>query len=219
MHPVLIIAARMDSDRLPGKPLREFAGRPLLDWLLDRLPPLPKILATSDREIDAPLAAFAAARGLGCFRGSLDDVAGRMLAAADAENATHFFRINGDSPCVEPALLAAALAADSALDLVTNLRPRTWPYGVACERVRVEAFRAALSRTTDPRHREHVTLCLYENLDSLRWKNLPYDGEPLDHIRLTVDTEDDARNFAKLLERVGHKWPRLTAAQIAAAIT
>ena len=219
MRPVLIIAARMNSSRLPGKPLRQFAGRPLLDWLLARLPQMPTVLATSDREIDNPLAAFAVARGIGNFRGSLDDVAGRMLAAADAENATHFFRINGDSPCVEPSLIHAALREDPTLDLVTNLHPRTWPYGVACERVRVEAFRAALSRTNDPRHREHVTLCLYENLDSLRWKNLPLAGEPLDHMRLTVDTEDDARNFEALLRRVGDDWPRLTTAQLATAIS
>lgn len=209
----------MDSSRLPGKPLRNFAGRPLLDWMLDRLPPMTTVLATSDREIDNPLAAFAAARGIGNFRGSLDDVAGRMLAAADAQNATHFFRINGDSPCIETALIDAALNEDPTLDLVTNLRPRTWPYGVACERVRIEAFRTALSKTNDPRHREHVTLCLYENLDSLRWKNIPFAGEPLDHVRLTVDTEDDARNFETLLHRVGHDWPRLTAAQLATAIS
>lgn len=209
----------MDSTRLPGKPLRRFAGRPLLDWLLDRLPSMPTVLATSDREIDNPLAAFAADRGIKSFRGSLDDVAGRMLAAAVVENATHFFRINGDSPCIEPEILQLALDEDPELDLVTNLHPRTWPYGVACERVRVEAFRTALSETADPRHREHVTLCLYENLARLRWKNLPYAGEPLDHVRLTVDTEEDAHNFEALLHRVGHDWPRLTAAQLATAIS
>ena len=89
----------MDSARLPGKPLRMFEGRPLLDWLLARLATARAafdsvVLATSDRAVDDALEQFAASRGLDCFRGDADDVATRTLAAAEAREAPHFFPLH-----------------------------------------------------------------------------------------------------------------------------
>lgn len=220
-----IILARLDSARLPGKQLRDFAGKPLLDWLLVRCDAAgdsldATVLATSDRPVDDPLADFADARGLACFRGSADDVAARILGAAEAHELTHFFRMNGDSPCVLPELLRAArerVAGEPALDFVTNLRPRTFPYGVACELFRTDSFRAGCARMTDPRHREHVTLYFYEHASVFRFASLVHDGAPLDHLRLTVDTAEDARFFERFLSRAGARWPQWTLADMAAA--
>jgi len=41
--------------------------------------------------------------------------------------------------------------------------------------------------------------------------------EPLDHLRLTVDTEDDARFFERFLRRAGDDWPGWTLADMSAA--
>lgn len=217
-----IIIARLDSSRLPGKQLREFAGRTLLDWLLARLGTSagPLVLATTDRAVDDPLVAFAEMRALPCHRGSVDDVAARVLGAAEAHELTHFFRLNGDSPCVLPALFEQAralVAGDATLDFVTNLRPRTYPYGVACELFRTAAFRDACGRMNDPRDREHVSRFFYENLARFRHAALPVCEVPLDHVRLTVDTEQDAQFFEQLFRRAGDRWPHWTLAEMTAA--
>lgn len=217
----------MDSSRLPGKPLRMFDGRPLLDWLLARLEPARAafdsvVLATSDRAVDDALEQFAASRGLDCFRGDADDVAARTLAAAETREATHFFRINGDSPCVAPSLFLHAsemMQVDPALDFITNLQPRTWPYGVACELFQTTTFRKTLARMNEPRYREHVTLFFYKHLTEFCWRNLSRPGAPMDHLRLTVDTEEDATRFSTLVAQLGAQWPGCTLDELAAAAT
>ncbi len=217
-----ILIARLDSSRLPGKQLRVFAGRTLFDWLLVRLDTSagPLVLATSDRAVDDPLVAFAESRALPCFRGSVDDVASRVLGAAEAQGFTHFFRLNGDSPCVLPSLFEQAralVAADPMLDFVTNLLPRSYPYGVACELFRTAAFREASAQMHDARDREHVSRFFYENLARFRHAGLPVSEVPLDHVRLTVDTEEDAQFFEQLFRRAGDRWPHWTLAEMTAA--
>ncbi len=213
-----IILARLGSTRLPGKQLRPFAGKPLLDWLLARVGTSagPLILATTDRAVDDPLADFAAARGIACFRGSVEDVAGRVLGAAETHGLTHFFRMNGDSPCVLPELLRAAAALAGA-GFVTNLRPRTYPYGVACEFFSTALFREGCARMRDAADREHVTRFFYDHPAEFPHAALPVCDPPLDHVRLTVDTEEDARLFEQLLLRAGDRWPHWTLAEMTAA--
>lgn len=215
-----IILARLDSTRLPGKQLRLFSGRPLLQWLLDRVPAAagPCILATTARSVDDPLAAFAASAGISCFRGDLEDAAGRILQAAEAHDLTHFFRLNGDSPAVLPELLESAISLvekDPALDLVTNLRPRSYPYGIACELFRTASFRAAYpAMCTEALYLEHVSSYFYEYLSSFQHAALTLSGAPQDHVRLTVDTEEDARFFEALFRRAGARWTSWTLEEI-----
>ncbi len=112
-----VILARLDSNRLPGKTLRPALGRPMLAYTIDRVrcvrtpdrrvPDI--VLATSDRAVDDPLAEFAAECGIGLFRGSVADVAGRVAACAQLREWDAFLRINGDSPFVDPATLSCAL--------------------------------------------------------------------------------------------------------------
>ena len=85
------------------------------------------VLATSDRPIDDPLAAFAAANELALFRGDPDDVAGRALACAERFGLDYFARVNGDSPFLEPALLGEAIrrATTDALWLKVPFSTRT----------------------------------------------------------------------------------------------
>ena len=60
MNLAIIIAARLDSSRLPGKALLDISGRPALGLLLERLRQSESgdhiIVATTDRATDDPIA-------------------------------------------------------------------------------------------------------------------------------------------------------------------
>lgn len=64
----VIVQARMGSSRLPGKVLAEVAGRPMLQFLVERLKRSSSIdyfiLATTDSPSDDVLAEFGSALGL-----------------------------------------------------------------------------------------------------------------------------------------------------------
>ena len=123
---VAIVLARMDSRRLPGKAMSLINGLPLIHYVLQRAFNIPGVdrvvLATTTRAIDDVLVDYAASQGASTYRGSADDVAGRMLDAAVEYDATFLMRINGDSLFIDPSLIAAGIArCDHTTDLVTNL--------------------------------------------------------------------------------------------------
>src|SRR5207237_10689417 len=108
---------------------------------------------------DDAIAGFCAELGVPCHRGPHDDVAGRLLEAAERAELHGFVRVNGDSPLLDQALVdrGVRLFAAGGRDLVTNVRPRSFPRGQSVEVIGSAALRAALPRLTAPGEREHGT--------------------------------------------------------------
>lgn len=210
----VIIACRMSSRRLPGKTLAPVAGRPLLWYVHRRLESLgvPLAIATSVDPSDDPIADYCRREGLVCCRGSLGDVAGRMLDAARRLELDAFARVNGDSPFVDGRLLRQSfrLMTAESLEFVTNLVPRTYPYGVAVELIRTETLAELLAATDDPEDREHVTRAIYRALPRLKHRTLVRSGEDLSHHVLTVDTPEDLERFRAFVGGEPTHWPSVT---------
>lgn len=208
---VAILIARMDSTRLPGKAMMEIAGMPLIALVHRRVSQAAQVhsiaLATSDRACDDALANWAAQAEIAVHRGSVDDVATRVADCAAAQGATHFIRINGDSPFADAGLIDAGvqLAFDSDADLVTNLMPRSYPYGVAVEVLKLKTYREALPHFT-PEEREHVTQHLYRNPERYQIQALPPATTlGLTTVRLTIDEPSDVGIIAALAQRLGQR--------------
>ena len=205
--PIIVVQARMDSIRLPGKVLRQAAGKPMLGYTLDRMSRvsarLPVVVATSDAATDDPVAAFCADYGVSCVRGPLDDVAARFLKVLDETGARAFVRISGDSPLLDPALVdrAADLFEKSGADLVTNVQQRTFPKGMSVELVDAAAFRRAIAQMDGAEDREHVTHVFYRA--PAMWDVVAFEsGRALGDINLSVDTADDFARFETILARM-----------------
>ena len=109
-----IVEARMTSSRLPGKHLLQVRGRPMLGYLIERLKAVPSldqiVIAMTDRANDDPLQAFAESQGVMAFRGSEDDVMGRVLQAAQANSADVICEVTGDCPIIDPELVEQTIA-------------------------------------------------------------------------------------------------------------
>lgn len=213
--------ARLDSRRLPGKALAAVAGRPLLDYPISRVPAAlldqPLILATSARQIDDPLAEFGRSMGLAVYRGDAEDVAGRLVAAARTHQLDAVLRLNGDSPFVDPELVALAVSAfrQRSVDMVTNLQPRSAPYGVSAEVISVAALESCLAGPLESGDREHVTPVLYRSLPRGRIAALtPSDaGYPdygdthgLARLCLTIDEPEDLISFRNFVAALKVPW-------------
>lgn len=203
-----VVQARMSSERLPGKVLMQLGGQPALDWLLDRLEHAGSlaavIVATSDAASDDAVAQHCAARGVACHRGPLDDVATRVLEAARAAGLDAFARVNGDSPLLDQRLVdrGAELMRTGTPDLVTNVRPRTFPPGQSVEILTVRALERALAAGPAAEEREHVTGPLYGgDFRVLRFEADPPRTEP----PLTLDTPEDAARLGALLAGLGDR--------------
>lgn len=190
----IAVLARLDSRRLPRKALADFAGKPLIARVLERVRQAgPTVLATSDRAIDDELAEIGEGLGVRVFRGNADDVLGRLLAAAEACGFDPVVRISGDSPFVDPGLIRTMLDAHRAagVDVTTNVMPRTFPAGNSVEVLSLAALQRASEQTSSDDDREHVTSYIYRNANSFRIANRAAPDARYQGIALTVDCSAD----------------------------
>jgi spore coat polysaccharide biosynthesis protein SpsF len=195
---VASVEARMGSSRFPGKVLADVAGRPALDRLVTRLRRAEAvddiILATSTAPADDALAAWAAAAGLACHRGSEDDVLERVVEAHRAMSTDVIVEITGDCPLVDPELVDMAVRTFTAndCDVVTNAATGTYPNGMDVQVFRRVDLEEVERSVDDPAVREHVSLHFYEQPERYRLIHLvapPRWTAP--DVRLVLDYEED----------------------------
>ncbi len=210
-----IILCRLDSQRLPGKALLKVGGRPLVDFVLARCRQISAVagnivLATSERSVDDPLVDFARENGISFFRGSTDDVANRVVGCLEQFGFHYFVRVNADSPFLEATLIDGAIQRieSESLDFVTNLLPRSFPYGVSVEVIRSAIYADAYKRMICPG--EFITKYLYEHIHEFRYANIACPLGNHSQVRMTVDTPDDLVWFGRIVERFGQGMDRLS---------
>jgi spore coat polysaccharide biosynthesis protein SpsF len=212
MRIVGVIQARLSSRRLPGKILMQLRGRPSLDYLVEGLAHAARldsvILATSSDPSDDPTAQYARQRALRCHRGSLDHVALRLLRAGEEQSADAIVRINGDSPLLDPSLidLAVGLFVDGEVDIVTNVRPRTFPKGQSVEVIALDALRTAAESMVAPEDREHVTPYMYSHPETFSARSFVTD-RPRPEVQLSIDVAADFERCGAILDALdGPPW-------------
>ena len=200
-----VMQARMTSSRLPGKSMRYFGDKPTIGYLLERLERSEEldgvIVATSVDATDDPIAGYADDAGVRVHRGPLANVAQRYLDAAERFGLDAFVRVTGDSPLLDQRLVDEGIRLFKAggADIVTNVYPSTHPSGQSFEIVSTDLFRRTYPEFDHPDHFEHVTRFFYLNGDRFRIRNL--ESERDEHaMQLSVDTEEDARVIAAMLE-------------------
>jgi 3-deoxy-manno-octulosonate cytidylyltransferase (CMP-KDO synthetase) len=125
-HAIVLIPARMASSRLPGKPLADIAGLPMIVHVLRRAQAAHIGEAVVATDSEAVAAAVEKSGGRAVMTRS-DHVSGsdRIYEALEALDPEHridvVVNVQGDLPAIEPADISAALAplADKDVDIAT----------------------------------------------------------------------------------------------------
>jgi 3-deoxy-manno-octulosonate cytidylyltransferase (CMP-KDO synthetase) len=132
MRPLIVIPARMGATRLPGKPLADLHGRPMIAWMAElalRAGLGPVVVAAGEPEIAAAAEAAGAAAIL--TDAALPSGTDRVHAAAlafDPEGAYDVVvNLQGDMPTLAPDAIAraAALLDETPADIATLVSPST----------------------------------------------------------------------------------------------
>ena len=121
---VAIIPARYDATRLPGKPLADIAGRPMIEHVYRRAAAArgvdAVVVATDDARIAAAVRAFG---GIAMMTGSAHRTGTDRIAEVAANLSCEIVvNVQGDEPLVEPEMIdaiIAPLAADPMLEMST----------------------------------------------------------------------------------------------------
>ena len=200
----VLVQARMNSKRFPGKVLAPLAGKPMISHVLDRCASAfgksAVILLTSQEEGDDPLARHAEQSGFTVFRGELNDVMRRFQMCLAAFPCDWFVRISGDSPLIDPELIRCVAAfRTAACDLVSNVQIRSFPVGQSVEVVRADRFAEIDAGTLTEEEREHVTLAYYRRPGQFAILNLQSNDIRLGALKLAVDTPEDLARVEQLI--------------------
>ncbi len=207
---VATIEARMTSSRLPGKVLLPAAGKPLLAHLVNRLRLVPSIeeivLATTINPKDDVLEGFAGQVGIACFRGSEEDVMGRVIGAACSVRADIVVEITGDCPIIDPLIVEQTIRMflHNACDFASNSLVRSYPDGMDTQVFPLEILKRSAALTINPLDREHVTLHICNHPELFRQVCLiaPPDLH-WPELGLTLDEQQDYELLKTLIEHFG----------------
>lgn len=207
MRIVSTIEARMRSSRLPGKVLKEVCGKPMLELLIERLQRAGHVhdvmVATTVHPADDEIEALARRLGVGCFRGSEEDVLARVLGAAEAYGIDVIVETTGDCPLIDPAVVERTIQAyrASGADYVSNVLRRTYPIGMDTQVFAGEVLADVARRTDDPFDHEHVSVFIYRHPELYRLLNVAAPEQQTDpELRLTLDTAEDLMLLRKLAD-------------------
>lgn len=210
-----MIQARTGSTRLPSKILRPFCGEDrIIDILLRNIkrscPDTTVVLATTVAPADDALEQVARLHGVGCFRGSEQDVLARFIGAADAFGLDRVIRVCSDNPFMMTDSFAGMFAAHDRVggDYIGYRFPDGRPVikshlGLFGELATADALKKASRLSPDPFMHEHVTIFLYTHpeLFGLRWLELPDELRTRQDLRLTLDTPQDFALLSELWQK------------------
>jgi spore coat polysaccharide biosynthesis protein SpsF len=197
----------MGSTRLPGKVLRQAAGKPFLQHHIERLRRIEQAddvwVATTTLAQDDAIVDLCDRLAVSSFRGSEEDVLARYYGAALASGAESVVRVTSDCPLIDPEIVdrvIARLKNDPAQpDYVSNAVVRSYPRGLDCEAFRMETLEEAHRLAVRKEEREHVTPYIYFRPERFR---ILHEVSPVDlsRHRWTLDTHEDEQLLTRLLE-------------------
>lgn len=202
------VQARMGSLRLPGKVLKEAAGKPLLQILIERarksalLDGL--VVATTLNPRDDKIVNLCQSLGVEFFRGSEDDVLDRMYLAHSKMSTDVVVSLYGDCPLIDHRIIDAVITAylvNQPCDYATNLDPRTYPTGLDLEVYPFRVLETAHLKATAAEDREHSSR--YFRIRPQEFKHI-YVGAPPElcypELEIVLDEESDYQLIKNIYE-------------------
>ena len=215
MRTIVIVQARTNSSRLPGKVLLPIQGKSLILFLLERLDRCRTVdrvvLATSDNTSDNELADQVVRAGFPIFRGDLDDVLERFRACALHESADVVVRITGDCPLSDPDLIDELVDAFhvGGWDYLSNCADGdqlTVPDGFDAEVFKADLLDRAAKTAQLPSEREHVTPWMRTPSAGLNWAHYRHQ-HVRPYFRVTVDDPIDLVVVRKIVSELYPRKP------------
>jgi len=203
----IIILCRYNSSRLPGKILREINGKPIIEYIYERIGKVLSteniVVATSEVETDDPIADYCKQKAYNCFRGSLENVSKRFLNCAQKFQFDYATRINGDNLFADISSLREMIGTVQTGDynLVSNLKNRTFPKGMSIEIVKTDYYAEVYKQFSTPEDFEHVTWYLYQNKENNFHYHFNTDCPEFAGVQLAIDTQEDFDTAKAILDK------------------
>lgn len=216
MKILCIIQARMGSERLPGKVMRQVCGRPMISYTLDRAKKSRYIdeivLATSQKESEQPMVDYLTENGYSVFRGEENNVLKRYVDASEEYGGDVIIRLTGDCPLIDPVILDQVITYFLAnpFDYVRLDVPESFIRGFDVEVFTKKAldrvYQIAKDLEEGSPYKEHVTLYMYRHPDEFSIGYVKGSAFYQKDYRLCVDTREDLALVEAVYEQLKDRF-------------
>jgi glutamate-1-semialdehyde 2,1-aminomutase len=202
----LIIQARYNSTRLPGKVLKKIGKHTVLNILIKRLSKLNKnfkiIVATGTNKNDDKISDYLKKKKISIFRGSNKNVLSRFFDCAKKNKFKNIIRITADCPLIDCKILEKTieLFENKKLDYASNTMPPTFPDGLDVEVFTFSALRKAYKYAKNTHDLEHVTPYIRKN-KFFKKDNL-VNSSNYSNLRWTLDEPSDLKFLNELDKKI-----------------
>jgi spore coat polysaccharide biosynthesis protein SpsF (cytidylyltransferase family) len=213
MRKGILIQARLSSRRLPGKMLMPLNGIPLIEYVYKRClntrSKVPVAVLTSMDVSDDTLANYCQKQGFKVFRGDLDNVLSRYVAAAEHYGLDVICRVCGDSPFVDVELIDKMFDILEAerLDFIAPSK-NSCVSGLDSEVVTLQVLKRVLDAAQAKDDLEHVTFYIRNNMDKFKaeLKDVTLKPDSPKYLALTVDYDKDMLLCDKIAGMLGGRY-------------
>lgn len=209
MHRVAIIQARMNSTRLPGKAMMSILGKPVLQWMIERVrmsQHIDKIVVATTPN-SKEIIRFCMEKKISSFVGDEQNVIKRVCQTAAAYEADIIIDLTSDCPFVSPVMIDNLIIRQARYNHLrshySNIDPRSWPDGFDCQVYSAFVLYETenLMAKTDP-YREHSGWNILQRKEDLEqyYSMKPIEKYRLPNMRLTLDYREDFIVIKNIIE-------------------
>lgn len=202
----LIIQARYNSTRLPGKVLKKIGKFTALEILIKRLSSSKKkykiIVATTNDKSDDKICDYLKKNKIAVYRGPNKNVLARFFECAKKNRFKNIIRITADCPLIDCKILDETinLFEKQNLDYASNTMPPTYPDGLDVEIFTFKALKKTYENAKIDYDLEHVTPFIRKN--SFFKKGNLNNNKDHSNLRWTLDEPRDLIFFKELNKNI-----------------
>jgi spore coat polysaccharide biosynthesis protein SpsF len=201
----VFIPIRTKSTRLPGKALLEINGKPILEYLIERIKtagtPDVVVICTTTNSEDRVLIPIARRNNIECFQGSEKDILERYLQAATRFNVDFIVNVDGDDIFCD----AEYMDKVAQVFIKTNadfIKCTGLPFGAAPTGIKVEALKQVCElkkeKDTETGWGAYFTEGGRFHIESIKA------DEDANHpeVRMTLDYSEDFQFFEAVIKKL-----------------
>jgi spore coat polysaccharide biosynthesis protein SpsF len=193
-----IVAARMESTRLPGKALFEICAKTIIQIMVERMKSSKKldriIIATSTNKKDDLIEKFCRENDIECYRGHEENLIARYKKISDLIGTDVIAKFGADSPLIDPKVIDEVIDIylNNDYDYVSNYwpPPKTYPEGTGLDVYSAKTLTEAYNEAKKPSELEHINPFICNRPNSYKLHRVDY-KKNISNYRFSLDYQED----------------------------